>query len=161
MSSTTRHNYGEGDWFGVPLGDGRYVLGRISRHSSGIVFGYFFAPALHAVPSLHDALGKRAEDSFLQMRFSHLAIRDGEWPVVGGAGAFDRSAWPLLEFENRLVVEGRPDVLYAVQLDEATVSRELSVRKVDLTEAGRRPDQALFGAAAAVTHLRSVLGGAS
>jgi len=161
LTANDRQRYGDGDWFAVPLDDGRYVLGRISRHSHGIVFGYFFAPALDHVPTLEETRERSAEDSFLQMRFSHLGLRDGGWPVLGQTDDWDRDAWPLLEFENRLVVRGRPDVLYAVRLDEKTVSREVSVRKVDVSEAGRRPDQALFGAVAAVVHLRKALGSAA
>jgi len=78
--------------------------------------------------------------------------------VLGHADDWDLGAWPLLEFENRLVVEGRPDVLYAIQLDDETVSREVGIRKVDLSEAGRRPDQGLFGTLAAAVHLREALG---
>lgn len=152
-----QQRYREGDWFAVPLDDGRYVLGRISRHSHGIVFGYFFAPAFDHVPTLEEAGGRTAEESFLQMRFSHLGLRDGEWPVLGQTGDWGRDAWPLLEFENRLVVKGRPDVLYAVRLDEETVARMVSRRKVDLSEAGRRPEEALYGDLAAVTELRKRL----
>jgi hypothetical protein len=155
-----RQQYGEGDWFAVPLDDGRYVLGRISRHSHGIVFGYFFAPAFDHVPTLEEAEGRTADDSFLQLRFGHLGLRDGAWPVLGPTD-WDRDAWPLLEFENRLVVKGRPDVLYAVRLDEETVARMVGRRKVDLSEAGRRPDHALFGHLAVVIELREALGSAS
>jgi hypothetical protein len=153
-----RQQYREGDWFAVPLGDGTYVLGRISRHSHGIVFGYFFAPAVDHAPTLEEVGERTAEDSFLQMRFSHLGLRDGAWPVLGQSGDWDRDAWPLLEFENRLEVKGRPDVLYAVRLDEETVARMVSRRKVDLSEAGRRPEEALYGDLAAVIELRESLG---
>jgi hypothetical protein len=156
-----RQRYREGDWFAVPLDDGRYVLGRISRHSHGIIFGYFFAPPFDHVPTLEEAGGRTADDSFLQLRFGHLGLRDGEWPALGQTGDWDRDAWPLLEFENRLSVKGRPDVLYAVRLDEDTVARMVSRRKIDLSEAGRRPDEALFGHLAVVTHLQRCLGSAS
>ena len=161
MTVASRQRYREGDWFVVPLDDGRCVLGRISRHSYGIVFGYFFAPPFDHEPRLEEVGGRTAADSFLQMRFSHLGLRDGAWPVLGQIGDWDRDAWPLLEFENRLEVKGRPDVLYAIRLDEDTVSRMVSRRKVDLSEAGRRPDQALFGDLAAVIELREALGNGS
>src|SRR5262249_58700798 len=46
--------YREGDWFAVPLGDGRYVLGRIARHHRATVLGYFFKPAYDHVPTLDE-----------------------------------------------------------------------------------------------------------
>ena len=152
-----RQSYREGDWFAAPLGDGRYVLGRISRHAQGIVFAYFFAPPLDHLPTLEELGERRADDAFTQLRFSDLGLHDGDWPVLGQTGRWDREAWPLLEFENRLDVRGGPDVLYAVRLAENTVSREVSVKRVDLSEAGKRPTQDLFGAEAAIIHLREML----
>ncbi len=154
---SARERYREGDWFATPLGDGRYVLGRIARHSNSIVFGYFFAPPFDHLPTLEEIGDPQAEDSFAQMRFSYLGLRDGEWPVLGQTDNWDRDAWPLPEFESRLEITGRPTVLYAVQIDEKTVSRELNVRRVDASEAGKRPEVSLYGAVAVAIHLQQML----
>jgi hypothetical protein len=149
--------YREGDWFAVPLDDGRYVLGRIARHSNSIVFGYFFAPPFDHVPAPAEIGDRRAADSFIQLRFSCLGLERGDWPVLEQSGQWDREGWPLPEFENRLNVPGRPTVLYAIRLDEKTVSREVSRRRIDPKEAGKRPDESLFGTEAAAIRLRQAL----
>ena len=149
----TRQRYRTGDWFAVPLGDGTYVLGRIVRQEGGIVFGYFFAPPLDHVPTLDEVGARAARDSATQMLFSHLGLRDGEWPLLGQEGDWDPDEWPLVEFERRI-----DDKLYAVRWDEETLNHELSVVPIDAGEAGSRPSDALAGAGAAVARLRRALG---
>jgi hypothetical protein len=133
------------------------VLGRIARHDRGTIFGYFFAPPFDHVPTSEELGDRRAEGSFTQMQFSHLGLRDGEWPVLGQAGEWDRSAWPLLEFERRLEWLGQEDRLYVVRRDEEKLNEMVSERRVDLSEAGKRPRDALAGAGAAVVRLRQEL----
>ena len=145
--------YREGDWFAVPLGDGTFVPGRIARHHRGIVFGYFFPPVTH-LPTVDELASLRAADSATQMLFSHLGLRDGEWPVLGQTGDWDPGEWPMVEFERRV-----DDRLYAIRWDEETLNKELSAVPVDPSEAGRRPWDALAGAGAAVARLRRLLGG--
>jgi hypothetical protein len=157
VSDVPKQRYREGDWFAAPLRDGRYVLGRIARHYRGTVFGYFFAPPFVHVPTLDDTRGRRAEESFTQMLFSHLGLRDGEWPVLGLAGDRDRDAWPLVEFEWRLEIPGRADKLYAVRVEEENLNRRASVTEVDISEAGKRPSESLSGSGAAVVHLEQAL----
>ena len=100
---TKPHRYREGDWFAAPLGDGTYVLGRIARHSKGIIFGYFFAPPFDHAPTLEEAAGRRAEESFTQFLFSHLGLRDGTWSVLGQTGDWNgaRGRCPSSSRSNR------------------------------------------------------------
>ena len=150
--------YREGDWFAVPLGDTKHALCRIARHHQGIVFVYVFAPALDRPPTLADAAGLTASDSLTQMLVSHLDLRDGAWPVLGQEEGWDPTAWPLVEFERRVETPGRPDELHAVLWDERDLSQEAGVRRLDSSEAGRRPRDTLSGAGAAVVRLRQALG---
>jgi hypothetical protein len=143
--------YREGDWFAVPLGDGTYVPGRIARHHRGIVFGYFFPP-VDRVPASDELATLRAADSAAQMLFSHLGLRDGEWPVLGQTGDWDPDEWPLVEFERRV-----DDTVYAIRWDEETLNEEVSSVRLDPAEAGKRPSDALAGAGAAVSRLRRLL----
>jgi hypothetical protein len=147
-----RQRYRDGDWFAVPLGDGTYALGRIARSKSGIVFGYFFGPPLDHVPSLDEVGSRTAADSVTQMLFSHLGLRDGEWPVLGQT-EWNPEEWPLVEFERRI-----DDKLYAVRWNEETLNDEISSVRLDPSEAGQRPSDALAGAGAAVARLRRALG---
>jgi hypothetical protein len=148
-----RQRYRNGDWFAAPLGDGTYALGRIARQHGGIVFGYFFAPPFDHVPSLDEVGSRTAADSATQMLFSHLGLRDGEWPILGQAGDWEPAEWPLVEFERRI-----DDKLFAVHWDEETLNDEVSSVRIDPSEAGRRPSDALAGAGAAVARLRRLLG---
>ena len=147
-----RQRYREGDWFAVPLGDGTYALGRIARHHGGIVFAYFFAPPFDHVPALDEAEARTAADASTQMLLSHLGLRDGEWPVLG-QGEWKREEWPLVEFERQI-----DDKLFAVRWDDETLSEEVESRRIDASEAGSRPSDALAGAGAAVARLRRLLG---
>ena len=93
------------------------------------------------------------------MLVSHLDLRDGAWPVLGQAGDWDPSAWPLVEFERRVEGPGGgPETLYAIRWDERTLNEEVSARPIDPSEAGSRPRDVLSGAGAAVAKLRHALG---
>lgn len=151
--------YREGDWFAVPLGDEAFALGRIARHHKGIVFAYFFAPAFDRLPTLTDTEGLSADRALTQMLVSHLDLRDGAWPVLGQAGDWDQSAWPMVEFERRVEPPGGgPETLYAIRWDERTLNDEVSARPLDPSEASLRPRDVLSGAGAAVVRLRHALG---
>ena len=150
--------YREGDWFAVPLGHETFALGRIARHHEGIVFAYFFAPALDHLPALAETESLTADGALTQMLVSHLDLRDGAWPVLGQTGDWDPSAWPLVEFERRVEPPGGAEALYAILWDERTLNEEVSARPLDPSEAGSRPRDVLSGAGAAVVRLRHALG---
>ncbi len=150
--------YREGDWFAVPLDDTNYALCRIARHDQGIVFVYVFGPAFDRLPTRADTAELTASDSLTQMLVSHLDLRDGVWPVLGQDEGWDPDAWPMVEFERRVDPPGRPEELHAVLWDDRDLTREVSARRLDPSEAGRRPRDTLSGAGAAVVRLRQALG---
>jgi hypothetical protein len=152
-----RQRYREGDWFAVPLGEGTWALGRIAREHRGIVFAYFFAPALRWQPTLEDARGLNAESALTQMLVSHLDLRDGVWPVLGQE-EWDPGAWPMVEFERTMQSPGQDERLYAIRWDERTLNEELEARPLDNSEAGKRPRDVLSGSGAAAARLRHALG---
>ena len=52
----------EGQWFAVPLDDGRFGTGLVARDSkTGVLLGYFFGPARESPVSLEQTAGFRAE----------------------------------------------------------------------------------------------------
>lgn len=61
---------------------------------------YFFAPRLERAPRIEDAQGLRAEDYFWIIRSSDLALRDGNWPIIGRINDWDRTAWPVPKFQS-------------------------------------------------------------
>ena len=147
----------EGDWFAAPLEDGRFVAGRVARYKAPTAFAYFFAPPFDRVPSLEDVAHLEAADSFTQMRFSHLGLRDGRWPVIGGTTAWDPAEWPMVEFERLYEWPDRPSKLFAIRYDERELGRQVEQRPIDLAEAGKRPSDASAGAVAAIVRLRREL----
>jgi hypothetical protein len=150
-----RQAYREGDWFTVPLGEGAWALGRIAREASGIVFAYFFAPALERPATLEDARGLTAAGSLTQMLVSHLDLRDGAWPVLGQE-EWDPADWPMVEFE-RVMEVGGGERLFAIVWDERTLNDEVEARPLPPEEAGNRPRDVLSGSGAAVARLRHAL----
>jgi hypothetical protein len=97
---------------------------------------------------VEDVEALRPEEAATHVLVSHLALRDGDWPVLG-RGAFDPSAWPVAELERRV-----DDRLYAIRWDEQTLSEEVAARRLHPEEAGRRPPDGLLGTDAAVVTLR-------
>ena len=57
-----------------------------------------FGPPRAAVPVLAEVEHHRPGDAATHMLVSHLALRDGAWPVLG-RGAFDPAEWPVVEPE--------------------------------------------------------------
>ena len=92
------------------------------------------------------------------MLVSHLDLRDGAWPVLGQAGDWDPSAWPLVEFERRVEGPRRPRPSTRSAGTSETLNEEVSARPIDPSEAGLRPRDVLSGAGAAVAKLRHALG---
>jgi len=150
--------YAEGDWIAVPLGDDRWVAGRIARMDGrNTIFGYFFPTVSVAPPALDDIAGLSPSDSFTQLIFSDLDLRKGDWRLLGGSPGFRRDEWPMVEFERYLDLSLREPVLQAVAYADDNPNVEVSCRRVPMTERGGRPIDGLYGSGAAVTRLRMLL----
>ena len=93
-----RQRYAAGDWFAVPLAERAVAVARIARHHRGTVYAYVFGPPRAAVPVLAEVEHHRPGDAATHMLVSHLALREGAWPVLG-RGAFDPAEWPVVEPE--------------------------------------------------------------
>jgi hypothetical protein len=70
--------YKEGDWFAVPIKSG-FVLARIARARSPILFGYFFKPLYPTLPSEIDTQRLTAKDAFEIAKFGHLGFVSDNW----------------------------------------------------------------------------------
>ena len=88
-----RQRYAPGDWFAVPLAERAVAIARIARHHRGTVYAYVFAPLRAEVPALADVEHHRPGDAATHIVVSHVALRDGAWPVIG-CGTFDPAEWP-------------------------------------------------------------------
>jgi hypothetical protein len=88
--------YREGDWFAIPLGDGRFAAGIVTHGTRKAIFGSFFGPARDAVPSIEDVVVLRPGDAIWSGRFSDRAIVQQRWPVIGAQPTFVRSEWGVV-----------------------------------------------------------------
>ena len=94
----------EGDWFVVPLRDGRFAVGLAARVSpDGILFGYFFGPAQARVPEKGDVVASKPNEAVLIGQFGHLGLSSGTWKLLGSLPQWDRTQWPavpLIRYEE-------------------------------------------------------------
>jgi Immunity protein 26 len=87
--------YGEGDWFAVPLGDGRFATGIVTHGTRKAIVGSFFGPAREAIPRLEELVAFQAADALWSGRFSDRAIVQHRWPSIGAQPGFVRNAWDV------------------------------------------------------------------
>ncbi|MFN0027206.1 MAG: Imm26 family immunity protein [Acidimicrobiales bacterium] len=99
--------YTVGDWFCVPLRDGRWGAGRIvSVHPGGkALLGYFFAPFAQP-PSADVVASLEPAKAILIGKCGDSAIRRSAWPLVRSDVQFDAERWPLPVFRNRDPITG-------------------------------------------------------
>lgn len=71
--------YREGDWFGVPLGDGRFAFGLVTHGTRKAISGSFFGPD---------------GEPLWSGRFSDKALSEWRWPLLGRRRRFLRAEWP-------------------------------------------------------------------
>lgn len=91
-------NFQEGDWFAVPLCDGGYAVGLVSRYRpkyGPLVFGYFFGPKRTDIPRLEELEGLTPADAIYVAKFGYLGLVGGRWPILGQTGKWDSAVWPL------------------------------------------------------------------
>ncbi|MBV8490768.1 MAG: hypothetical protein JO199_09600 [Candidatus Eremiobacteraeota bacterium] len=81
-----KREYREGDWFLVPLPDGRTVAGIVTAAARTVSSGYFFREPAN---SPEGALGA--------YRFFDEALHEERWPVVRAQPGFERAAWPAID----------------------------------------------------------------
>jgi hypothetical protein len=93
----TKLPYAEGTWFAVPLRDGGYASGLVSRMAptGRVLLGYFFGPRRAAAPRLEDVRGLVPADAVLVQRFGDLYLIERRWPILGRYKDWQRDAWPI------------------------------------------------------------------
>ena len=99
--------YAEGDWFGVPLADGRWAVGRVARmHRTGkILFAYCFGP-YRDLPDLPELDQLHPSRAVLIRKVGDIGLQEGRWPILG-RGTWVRDDWPLVPLRNVDPILGR------------------------------------------------------
>ena len=93
--------YEEGTWFVVPLQQGGYATGCVSRVSpkgGGTLLGYFFGPIRNAAPKLSEVGNLEPTSAVWVSMFGHLGLLGGIWPIVGKSPQWQRENWPIPAF---------------------------------------------------------------
>jgi Immunity protein 26 len=123
-----RVNYGEGDWFAVPLREGGFAVGVVARaNPKGALLGYFFGPRRTSVPSPDDVAGLQAEGAALVGKFGDLGLTGGRWPIVGRLADWDRTEWPMPVFLRYEELTGRSFRVFYDDGDPVRPIREVQV----------------------------------
>ncbi|HUZ50495.1 MAG TPA: Imm26 family immunity protein [Candidatus Dormibacteraeota bacterium] len=133
--------YRPGDWFAIPLGDGRYAVGIVARGTRKAIAGYVFGECFEGVPSQHQVAELDASRALWSGSFSDRAMVEDRWPVIGGHAAFASSDWPLEPAYRRVL---SPLVLERLVATGALPSHRRVVRDlyaaVDAAALERLPD---------------------
>lgn len=87
--------YRPGDWFAIPLGDGRYAVGIVARGTRKAIAGYVFGDYFQGVPSQHQLAELDASRALWSGSFGDRAMVEDRWPVIGGHATFASNEWPL------------------------------------------------------------------
>lgn len=142
MSST---KFGAGDWFAVPLDDGRFAYGVVvvrSRGQSGISLGYFFGRPFDRVPTLPEVQGSGADEAVLVGHFTGVGIRSGRWPLLGQADRWVAHDWPNPVFVRE---EGSTGRYFRVVYDDSDPNRVIREELIPVGTAAAGPSDGLMG----------------
>ncbi len=77
--------YSAGDFFVVPLRNGRFATGLVARIAPGgrVVLGYFFGPSQARPATVEVVRRYRPSDAVMVAKFGDLSLQGGEWPLIG------------------------------------------------------------------------------
>ena len=95
--------YRLGDWFAIPLGDGRYAPGIVARGTRKAIAGFAFGTIFAGVPAPADLASLRYDRAVWHGSFSDRAIVEDRWPVIGASATFTPALWPLQPSYERVV----------------------------------------------------------
>lgn len=159
-STRSSRDFSEGDVFAVRLGAiDRWAAGVISRTSArwpNLILAHFFPHVPRQRPGDFRLPKMSVQDAVFVCRVSDLALRDGDWPVIGSLPDFSREFWPMPQFhtpDHRLGEQVRIDIYY--EHDPGHLKR--STIAVAPTAARQLPDGATFGVGLAVERLVKIL----
>lgn len=121
--------YREGTWFAVPLANGGYGVGVVTRVGpiGRIILAYFFGQKWREVPTLEQVAHLRAGDAIRHLRTGDLGILNRRWPLIGDADPWDRKAWPMPHFIRRASTLQRAWRVMYCDTDPGKLEREESI----------------------------------
>lgn len=145
--SPSRYPYKEGTVFAVPLRNGGFALGVVSRTAprGKILFAYLFGPALDSVPSISKVQGLQPQHALRVARMGDLSLVENTWPVIGEMADWNRSEWPVPELVRR---DGLARKAWLVTYADDDASRVVSEERIAYAAASEFERDGLLGAGA-------------
>lgn len=151
-----RPSFGVGDWFAVPLPDGKYATGLLARaNNRGAMLGYFFGPRREEPAALSELESLAANEAVLVGVFGYLGLKGGTWPVLGRLDSWEPSDWPMPVFVRYEQMTGR---VFRVFYDENDPGKYLREELVPAGHAVVGPKDSAMGAGFVESKLSLLLG---
>ncbi|CAN5415205.1 hypothetical protein BH09SUM1_BH09SUM1_30100 [soil metagenome] len=94
-------NYHEGEWYSVPLGTGGFgavLIAYRNQKQKYLFVGYFYGPRSGEPPALDVCAQREPGEALLISKCSALAIKEGEWMLIGQHPEWRDGLWPLPHF---------------------------------------------------------------
>ncbi len=117
--------YTEGSVFFVPLKDGTYARGVVTRSSKRgkVLFGYFFGPKLHSTEhaSMSDLTPSKAISI---LEYGDLGLINGEWKICGKLPDWNRDEWPIPLYVRKSDLSKKAWIVQYSDLDPLQVVKE-------------------------------------
>ena len=153
-----RINYCEGTIFAVPLRRSGFAVGVVARASSTgkVVICYFFGPRRTSIPLLSELATLNPSNSIRVLQVGDLSLVNGEWPIIGQLGPFNRCEWPMPSFVRKDELSHKAWRVQYSDKDPNKIEREDPV-----SFESKLQRDALHGAGAAELVLTGLLGDAS
>ncbi|WP_394540198.1 immunity 26/phosphotriesterase HocA family protein [Lysobacter enzymogenes] len=140
------HKYSEGTWFAVPLRNGGFATGIVTRKSKkgGVVVAYYFRPLRDTPSTMEEVAPLSVADALIALRSGDVSIKKGLWPIIGHTTSFSREEWPTPLFMRKQEIG---DKAYAMAYDDEDVSvllrEELVAYDANLSPGGLHGDGAV------------------
>jgi immunity protein 26 of polymorphic toxin system len=138
-------NFSEGDCFSIPLRDGGFARGVVTRmDGKGGIFGYFFSPRIEKFTDISITKDLYPEKAIFAGQFGDLGLINGEWKVIGQVSEWSRTKWTMPSFFLRME-KGDPKGFLSAY-DEDTLKcigeQEVQISEIDIQEF---PEDGLMG----------------
>ncbi|MEI2431189.1 immunity 26/phosphotriesterase HocA family protein [Lysobacter yananisis] len=116
-----RHKYSEGTWFAVPLRNGGFATGVVTRKSKkgGIIVAHYFGPQRDTPSTMDEVESHSAAYALIVLRSGDISIKKGLWPTIGHTPNFSIEEWPTPLFIRKQEIGG---MAYAMAYDDGDVS---------------------------------------
>lgn len=144
--------HAEGDIVRVPVSEELSFLFVIARKKGSVLLGYFF-PLDQSGRMEQQLAALRPSHARFIFRFGDLAIKSGEWPILGRIENWERKFWPGPVFSD--IHAGEKATTRLMTFADSDPSKIETIQYVPGRRAGFQ--STLFGCDALIFHFRRIL----